>query len=133
MQQTVKNLTKSVLGFGLVLLLAGCLGNNTQQIEVSAKPLDKPALTLPPVDELTLRTVDWVIINQDNLDEKIAELTKHGTPLAIFALTGEGYENLGLNISDIRALVQQQQRIIVAYESYYKAAEAAMDKAVVKE
>jgi len=45
-------------------------------------------------------------------------------------LTGEGYENLGLNFSDIRALVQQQQAIIVAYENYYKAAEDALDGAV---
>lgn len=88
---------------------------------------------MPPVDELRLRNVDWIIINQDNMDEKIAQLTANGQPLAIFALTGEGYENLGLNFSDIRALVQQQQAIIVAYENYYKAAEEAMNGAVVNE
>jgi hypothetical protein len=38
---------------------------------------------------------------------------------------------LGLNFSDIRALVQQQQAIIAAYEGYYKEAEQALDKAVV--
>jgi hypothetical protein len=47
----------------------------------------------------------------------------------MFVLTGEGYENLGLNFSDIRALVQQQQAIIVAYENYYQAAEVALDEA----
>ena len=104
-----------------------------QRIEVSAKPIDKPALTLPPVDELVLREVDWIVINQDNLDEKVAELTAHGAPLAIFVLTSQGYENLGLNISDIRAMVQQQQRIIVAYENYYKQAERAMENAVINE
>lgn len=88
---------------------------------------------MPPVDELRLRNVDWIIINQDNMDEKIAQLTANGQPLAVFALTGEGYENLGLNFSDIRALVQQQQAIIVAYENYYKAAEEAMNGAVVNE
>ena len=67
-----------------------------------------------------MRQVEWVIINEDNLDTKIEQLTANGQPLAMFVLTGEGYENLGLNISDIRALVQQQQEIIVAYENYYK-------------
>lgn len=63
------------------------------------------------------------------MEEKIAELTKHGQPLAIFAITGEGYENLGLNFSDIRALVQQQQEIILAYQNYYVKTEEAIDAA----
>ena len=124
-----KVLTKSVLGFGLVLALTACSRPQPQVIEVSAKPIDKPDLTLPPVDELRLRQVNWIIINQENLDAKLAELTAGGKPLAMFVLTGEGYENLGLNISDIRALVQQQQAIIVAYENYYKQAEIALENA----
>lgn len=63
------------------------------------------------------------------MEEKIAQLTSGGQPLGIFVLTGEGYENLGLNFSDIRALVQQQQAIIVAYENYYKASNDAIDAA----
>ncbi len=85
---------------------------------------------MPPVDEVRMRPVEWIIINEANLDAKLAELTAGGRPLAMFVLTGEGYENLGMNFSDIRALVQQQQAIIVAYENYYQAAEAAMDNAV---
>jgi hypothetical protein len=48
----------------------------------------------------------------------------------MFVLTGDGYSNLGLNFSDIRALVQQQQAIIVAYEEYYQQAEETLDNAV---
>ncbi len=77
-----------------------------------------------------MRSVDWVVINQDNIDEKIQQLTKNGKPLAMFVLTGDGYSNLGLNFSDIRALVQQQQAIIVAYEEYYQQAEETLDNAV---
>ena len=130
MQKTVSHLIKSVLGFGLVLLLAGCLGSpQPQPIEITAKPIDKPELVLPPVDELHLREVTWVIINKDNLDAKIAELTAGGAPLAMFVLTGDGYANLGLNISDIRALIQQQQQIILAYERYYKLSNDALNAA----
>jgi hypothetical protein len=76
-----------------------------------------------------MRPVEWTIINESNLEQKIAELTAGGAPLAMFVLTGDGYENLGLNFSDIRALVQQQRAIIVAYENYYQAAEEALDDA----
>lgn len=98
-----------------------------QTIEVSSKPIDRPQLVLPPVDELRLKDVEWVIINNENIDEKIAELTANGRPFGLFVLTGEGYENLGLNFSDIRALVEQQQKIILAYERYYIEANDAMD------
>ncbi len=77
-----------------------------------------------------MRSVEWVVINQDNIDEKIKELTQNEKPLAMFVLTGDGYSNLGLNFSDIRALVQQQQAIIVAYEEYYQQAEETLDNAV---
>lgn len=85
------------------------------------------------MDELRLRPVNWIIINEANLEQKLAEITAGGQPLALFVLTADGYEALGLNFSDIRALVQQQQQIIIAYENYYKQAEEAMDNAVVQE
>ena len=84
---------------------------------------------MPNVDQVNMRRIEWVIINEENIEEKIAELTAGGAPLAIFVLTAQGYENLGLNFSDIRALVQQQQQIILAYDNYYKESEAALDEA----
>jgi hypothetical protein len=104
-------------------MLAGCLATQPplpNEVVVSSKPVEKPQLNLPPVDELNLRQVDWIIVTEENIDRRIEELKESGQPLAMFVLTGEGYENLGLNFSDIRALVQQQQSIIVAYENYYK-------------
>ena len=67
-----------------------------------------------------MRPIEWVIITEANLEQRLEELKASGQPIAVFGITGEGYENLGLNFSDIRALVQQQQAVIVAYENYYK-------------
>jgi hypothetical protein len=116
----------------MIISLAAC-STKPQQIEISAKPIEKPTLTLPPVDELNMRKVEWIVINEANVDAVIARLAASGKPFAIYALTGDGYGNLGLNFSDIRALVQQQQAIIAAYEGYYQKAEEAMDNAVTNE
>ena len=70
------------------------------------------------MDELTLRPVEWIIVTEENIEEVFSQLGKDGQNLALFALTDTGYENLGLNISDIRQLVQQQRAIILAYENY---------------
>jgi len=126
-------LTKSVLGFTMIISLAACSTNKPVPIEVSAKPIEKPTLVLPPVDELNMKKVEWIVINEDNVDAVMEKLQSEGKAFALYALTGEGYGNLGLNFSSIRALVQQQQAIIAAYEGYYQAAEEAMDNAVTNE
>mgnify|MGYP000939608993 CR=1 FL=1 len=116
----------------MIISLAAC-STQPQQIEVSTKPVEKPTLTLPPVDELNMKKVEWIVLNEDNVDAVMEKLRSEGKAFALYALTGEGYGNLSLNFSDIRALVQQQQAIIAAYEGYYEAAEDALDGAVVVE
>ena len=125
MQKMKSVLTKSALGFGLVILLTAC-SQPQQTIEISAKPIQKPELTLPAVDELNLKEVNWIVINENNVEQVMQTLAESGQPFAIYGLTGDGYANLGLNFSDIRALVQQQQAIIAAYEGYYKESDAAI-------
>lgn len=76
-----------------------------------------------------MREVKWVIITEENYKQVFEDLKKTGRPIAIFGLTDKGYENLGLNLSDLRAYIQQQQTIIAAYENYYKKSSEALDKA----
>lgn len=100
-----------------------------QRIEVSAKPVDKPELVLPNADALRMKDVNWILITPENFEEKVAEIEKTGRPVVFFALTDQGYENISMNFSSIRAFIQQQQAIIIAYENYYKNANEALDKA----
>ncbi len=100
-----------------------------QRIEVSAKPIERPELVLPPADQVRMREVEWVLITPDNFEEVVSIVRGEGRPVVFFALRDNGYENLGMNFSDIRALVQQQQQIIIAYENYYKASGNALDEA----
>ena len=100
-----------------------------EKLEVSAKPVEKPKLTLPNADLLKMREVKWVIVTEENYKQVFADIEKSGRPVAIFGLTDKGYANLGLNFSDIRAYVQQQKSIIAAYEAYYKGADEAISKA----
>ena len=115
----------------LALTISGCSWfSKPDPIEVSAEPVDKPELTLPDADEINLRDVEWRLITQDNVEDQIVEIQESGRPVVFFALTDEGYENLSLNISDIRALVQQQKAIIAAYRQYYTESQEALEGAV---
>ena len=114
----------------LVLLISGCSSLQPRQIEVSTVPVEKPELELPETDEIRLREVEWTLITPDNVEEVLKQAEESGRPVVFFALTDKGYENLGLNISDIRALIQQQKTIISAYENYYKESQEALEGAV---
>lgn len=117
----------SVLGYGLALLLSACA--TTHPIEISAKPIDKPQLVLPSADTLNLRDINWIIITPENANDVMAKLNTNGGHVAVFALTDKGYENLSLNINDLRTYVAQLKSIIVAYEGYYKDSNSAIDAA----
>ena len=124
--------TKNVLGCGLViasLLSLSACSTPVKKIEVSSVQVERPELTLPPVDVVRMRPIEWVIITEENYAEVVASAKASGKPVAFFALTDDGYENLGLNFSDIRALVQQQKAIIASYEDYYNRSKKALDDA----
>jgi len=121
----MRTLIVAVLGLAL---LAGCT-STPRQIEISAKPIDKPNLILPPAQQLNLKDVEWVIITQENAEEVFAQLLKDKKDPMLIGLTDEGYEILSLNYSDIMAYIQQQNAIIKAYRNYYEESEKALEDA----
>jgi expansin (peptidoglycan-binding protein) len=86
-------------------------------VEVQTIEIPRPAPIVPEVDQLDLRPVQWVVITPENVDEKFNEI-KDGE-YVFFALTREGYENLALNISDIRANIEQHKRVIAIYKQQF--------------
>lgn len=118
-----------MLIIALVLVsLSGCSWF-TNLVKVDMEPIDKPSLVLPDADEVNMRNVEWFIITPENADDVFEELRTQGNSVVLFGLTANGYESLALNLSDIRAFLQQQQSIIGAYKVYYNNAEQTIDEA----
>ena len=66
-----------------------------------------------PIDLLDTRIY---VVNAANLEEFIAEFTAENGDLAYVALSIKDYENLALNISELRRFINQQTEIIIYYE-----------------
>lgn len=124
-EEPMKNIIIALLG---LTLLVGCT-STPRQIEISAKPIDKPELILPPIEPLRLKDVEWVVINQDNYQEVFNKLLEDRKDPVLIGLTDDGYEVLSTNISDIMTLIAQQKQIITAYKNYYEKSEQALDDA----
>tara|TARA_B100001287_G_C22329020_1_gene365304 strand:- start:109 stop:582 length:474 start_codon:yes stop_codon:yes gene_type:complete len=124
-EKPMKTLIVAILGLAL---LAGCT-STPRQIEISAKPIDKPKLVLPPAEELRLKDLTWVVINEENYKEVFEKLKKDKKDPVLIGLTDDGYEILAMNMSDIMKLLQQQKAIIAAYQNYYEESEQALEDA----
>ncbi len=106
----------------LPILLAACSSpqeiEQVKPVEVRTIQIQRPAPVVPAVDQLRLRSISWIVLTPENINEQFAKIQKG--ELVLFAVTAEGYENIALNLSDIRALIEQQKRIIAIYQSQYK-------------
>lgn len=111
-----------------LLFLSAC-STPPRVIEISAKPIEKPKLILPPADELRLKEVEWIIITEENAEEVFGKLLEDRKDPMLIGLSDDGYEILSLNYSDIMSYIQQQNAIITAYRNYYEESEKALDEA----
>lgn len=130
-----QNLIQNVLGcLTLCVFLSACSSTAPVEVlEISTKPVAKPALVLPDADKVRMRDVEWIIITPENQEKVFSDLRSANKPSALFGLSGEGYEDISRNINDIRRYIEQQEAIISAYESYYIRADRALKNAVTVE
>ena len=65
---------------------------------------------------LRLNDTRVFVVTKDNFEEFEKEFTKVYGDFAFVALSMKDYENLALNISDIKRYLEQQKEIILYYE-----------------
>lgn len=65
---------------------------------------------------LSLSDTRVFVVTKDNYEDFVKEFTESYGEVAYVALSMKDYENLAINIADIRRYLNQQQQIIVYYE-----------------
>jgi len=99
------------------MLLAGCLGRTPEAEVVVTTEYQKQNI---PIQErpkaVQFPPVDWFVVTEDNLEEKLSQIDSATGNVVLFAITPKGYENLALGIAELRRYVKDQQAIIGYYE-----------------
>ena len=100
-----------------LISLAGC---SSLRMEPEIKTVTKieqiqiPAVARPK--PLSLSDTRVFVVTKDNYEDFVKEFTESYGEVAYVALSMKDYENLAINIADIRRYLNQQQQIIVYYE-----------------
>jgi len=100
-----------------VLFLTGC---SSLRLPAEVKTVTKiEKITIPTVARpkpVQLNDVRVYVVNEEIYEEFVKEFTEENGELAFVALSMKDYENLALNIAELRRYINQQKNIIVYYE-----------------
>jgi len=113
----VKNLS---IFFASSIFLSGCSVLGTKPLEFACKPEERPILNLEDPKSILPKDVKWFVITPENYEDVFKDLESKKYDLVLFGLTDEGYENLSLNLSELRKYIMEQKKIIAAYKEYYE-------------
>lgn len=97
-------------------------------IEVKTVAVDKTPLAIADPDPLKSRQFEWYVVTPDNAEGVFKRLEEAGQDLVLFAITADGYQQLSLNIADLRNFVNTQRNIIIKYKEYYEPAKPVEEK-----
>jgi len=105
-----------------LLILSGCSSRPPEpeiKTVTQVQRITVPVVARPkPIDLVDVRVY---VVNKDNLEQFVADFTAEHGEFAVVALSIDSYENLALNIADLRRYINQQTDIIVYYEDSMKA------------
>ena len=63
-----------------------------------------------------LNDIKIYVVNEDNYEEFIQEFKAKNGEVVYIAISVKDYENLSLNIAELRRYIEQQKQVIVYYE-----------------
>jgi hypothetical protein len=100
-------MTKSTLFVLLGLLLAGCQTTSTPVIENFVTP------SIPKPQPIVLQDVQWKVYTRDDLKKLIDNQGTNGQQFVIFAVTGDGYKAISMNVAELNRYIREQRQVIV--------------------
>ena len=89
-----------------------------KEVVVTRTVVQQPTIPLKqPPRPIELHDVRWYAVTRENLEDFLAEFEKVNGAVVFFAVSVPHYENMSLNLDEIRRYVEQQQAILLYYET----------------
>lgn len=98
-----------------VFALASCA--SVPELNITSTPATIEYIKQPNPKPVKLKKIEWVVITEQNFLAKFQEIKNKNGRMVLFALTPEDYEKLSLNVADIKRYLEQNNEIIVYYET----------------
>lgn len=112
----------------LLLTLIGCSSLRQEpQIQVVTNTVKTTVPIVARPKGVQLNDVKIYVVNEDNYEEFIQEFRAKNGEVVYIAISVKDYENLSLNIAELRRYIEQQKQVIVYYEEAVKPEDVVSD------
>lgn len=98
----------------LAVLLSACGSNRS--ITVSSRPIEIEVSRAADPAAVTMLPVNLRVVTRETVGSFMSELeSSQGNTPVFIAMTTRDYENMALNLADLRRYIEQQRAIILYY------------------
>ena len=104
------------------MILANCsMLPTTKPVEVVTIAEPVPMYHPPPPYEVALTDIDWVILTPELMKDYLVDYENGSAPaVAYYSLTSKEYENLSMNMAEIKRYLRDTLSIVKFYRDYDK-------------
>lgn len=102
-----------------LLLLSSCSWIQPEEKIVTVETIVEKNIPITPRPKgVTLAQPYFHVVNEENLQEFIDKFKKqNGSELIFYAISVRDYEKLALNLGELKRYIEQQNAVIVYYET----------------
>ena len=112
-----KLLRASLLLLLLSSLTACSLFSKPEKVVVTQVEYVERTIPIQPRPKpVTLYDIEFYAVTEENLDEFLERFEKENGDIVFFAISVPDYENISLNMGELRRFIEQQKSIILYYE-----------------
>ena len=115
-----------IFAIALIILLTGCSIGGEKKIKIFSVEKPREKLDYPMPTPLQLEQVKWIIITSNNANEVFEKLEAAGIDPVLFGLTDKDFEILAKNFAQIRAKLQETNKLLEEYKKYYEGQDGKM-------
>ena len=122
MQQTNSGITLSLL-LATSLLISGCSGiwsKPEKEIVVQTKIVNPVIEIKQRPKGVKMLTVKFYVVTEKNYEQFKEKFKKENGDFVFYAMSVPSYENLALDMAELRRYIEQQKEIIIYYEKAVK-------------
>ena len=101
-----------------LLLVSSCSNFRAEKEIVTVEKIIKPTIALATkTNPVIMKNSDVIVITEDNLDEVIEKVKAlQGGQFVVYGLDLKSFENLAINMEQIKRYIEQQNEVILYYE-----------------
>ncbi len=118
----MQKLTLYLMPLLILLLISSCSNFRAEKEVVTVERIVKPTIALATKpNPVIMKNSDVILITEENLDEVIQKVKAlQGGQFVVYGLDLKSFENLAINMEQIKRYIDQQNEVILYYEKSVK-------------